>query len=149
MAERTQHVLSAVVPANPQEVRAFYADLDNLKDVHPLVVAVRTVSRVETGHGHTQTYRVTDRIRVSRLTLRTSYTARVSVTDTGEITSEARQFPGVRLRSVVTFDPLNPGTLVTERITIQAPPPLAAFTTRQALAAHRAMLAGIRQHFGG
>lgn len=147
MVERAPQVLAEVVPAPPDEVRGFYADLHNIKAVHPLVISVREIPG--TGTSHTRTYRVTDRIRLGRLTLRTRYTARVTVTATGAIASEARQFPGVRLRSVVTFEPQGSGTLVTERITLHAPPPLAAFTTRQAIAAHRAMLAGIRRHFGG
>ncbi len=149
MAEHAQRVLTEQVAAPPDKVRAFYADLDNLKAVHPLVVAVRKISRTDTAHGRTQTYRVSDRIRLGWLTLRITYWAQVTVTDTGDITSSARQFPRVRLRTVVTFEPRGPGTLVTERITIQAPRPLAAITTRQAITAHRTMLAGIRRHFGG
>ncbi|ODQ93627.1 SRPBCC family protein [Mycolicibacterium holsaticum] len=145
MPEHAQQVLTEEVPAPAEQVRAFYADLDNIKTVHPLVVAVRTISRRD----HTRTYRVTDRIRLGPVTLRTTYWAQLTVTDSGDITSEARQFPGVRLCTVVTFEPVRAGTRVTERITIQAPRPLFAFTARQAITAHRAMLAGIRRHFAG
>jgi hypothetical protein len=49
----------------------------------------------------------------------------------------------------VSFDPLDGGTRVVERLTIEAPRPLAAITTREAVKAHTEMLAGIRRHFGG
>ena len=37
-AERT---ISDEIPAPPDEVRDFYVDLDNIKDLHPLVVSVQ------------------------------------------------------------------------------------------------------------
>ena len=40
--------LSEDVPAPPEEVRAFYVDLDNIKLVHPLIVSVQTTSRTQT-----------------------------------------------------------------------------------------------------
>jgi hypothetical protein len=48
---------------------------------------------------------------------------------------------------VVSFDPIPGGTRLTERIRISAPWPLLAMTARQAVAAHREMLAGIRRRF--
>jgi hypothetical protein len=47
----------------------------------------------------------------------------------------------------VSFDPTGTGTRLTERIRIAAPRLLAAMTQREAVAAHVAMLAGIRSHF--
>ncbi len=55
LAERT---VTEEIPAPPNEVRAFYVDLDNIKRVHPLVVAVRTTDRHQTADGYVQTYRV-------------------------------------------------------------------------------------------
>jgi hypothetical protein len=63
------------------------------------------------------------------------------------VLTEADQPPGVRLRGTVSFEPIETGTRITERIRITAPVPLAAFTTREAVEAHIAMLAGIRRHF--
>lgn len=37
----SEHTLSQQVPAPPAVVRDFYVDLDNLRLVHPLIVAVR------------------------------------------------------------------------------------------------------------
>lgn len=139
--------LSEDVTAGPEDVRGFYVDLDNIKLVHPLVVAVRTVGRTESADGYEQTYRVTDRIPIGPLRLRTSYVARLRVPLVGDVSSDARQFPGVRLCGTVSFEPTESGTRITERIAIAAPRPLASMTVRKALDAHTEMLAGIRRHF--
>ncbi|MCW2562004.1 MAG: Polyketide cyclase / dehydrase and lipid transport, partial [Mycobacterium sp.] len=129
------------------EVRDFYVNLDNIKQVHPLVVAVRTTDRRQTPDGYEQTYRVQDRIPMGRLRLRISYAARLRVPHTGDVTADSRQFPRVRLHTIVTFQPIAAGTRVTEHMRIEAPRALAGMTTREAVKAHTAMLAGIRQIF--
>ncbi|BBY06463.1 SRPBCC family protein [Mycobacterium noviomagense] len=143
-AERT---FTETVPAAPEQVRTFYVNLENMKLVHPLVVAVRSTSRRNTGDGYIQSYRVTDRIRFGPLGIRINYRARLQVPVHGDVITEARQFPGVRLRGAVTFEPIQVGTRIIERIHISAPRPLAAVTIRQAANAHIAMLAGIRHRF--
>jgi Polyketide cyclase / dehydrase and lipid transport len=144
-AERT---LTEQVPAPPHEVRDFYVDLDNIKIVHPLIVSVEVVSRRDTSDGgYQQTYRVIDRIPLGPFTIRTAYQARLQVPTDGDVLTEADQSPGVRLRGTVSFEPIDDGTRVTERIHIAAPRPLAGFTTREAVKAHVAMLSGIRSHF--
>jgi polyketide cyclase/dehydrase/lipid transport protein len=144
---RVECTLSEDVPGAPDDVRRFYADLDNIKFVHPLVVSVRTVDRHETADGYVHTYRVGDRIPFGPVHLRTSYVARLYVPVAGDVLSEARQFPGVRLSSAVAFQPVGTGTRVVERIRIEAPRPLASVTAEKALAAHTEMLAGIRRRF--
>ena len=104
------------IPATPDEVRDFYVDLDNIKVVHPLVVSVQTISRSENADGYVQTYRVRDRIPLGALAIRISYWARVEVPVHGDVLTEARQFPQVRLRGVVTFEPTDVGTRLTERL---------------------------------
>jgi hypothetical protein len=143
-AERT---LSEHVPAPPDAVRDFYVDLDNIKLVHPLIVSVETVSRGETPEGYQQTYRVVDRIPLGPLSIRTSYQARLRVPARGDVLTEADQSPGVRLRGRVSFEPVDGGTQVTERIGITAPRLLAGVTIREGVKAHVKMLAGIRSHF--
>ena len=144
LAERT---VTEEIPAPPDEVRDFYVNLDNIKLVHPLVVAVRTTDRRETADGYVQTYRVQDRIPMGPLRLRISYIARLHVPHTGDVTAESRQFPRVRLHTTVVFAPIAAGTRVTEHMRIEAPRALAGTTTREAVKAHIAMLAGIRQTF--
>jgi len=139
--------LSEEVAAPPDRVRDFYVDLDNMRLVHPLVVAVRTVARTGTAAGDVQTYRVSDRIPLGRRTVRTRYLARLQVPASGEVTAEARQFPSVRLQSVVTFDEIDGGTRIVERMRVSAPRPLAAVTIREAVRAHNEMLSNIARHF--
>lgn len=143
-AERT---LTQDVPAPPDEVRDFYVNLDNIKLVHPLIVSVETVSRSESPDGYRQSYRVIDRIPLGPLAIKITYRARLRVPTDGDVTTEADQSPGVRLRGTVSFEPIETGTRVTERIRMAAPRLLAPMTTREAVKAHIAMLAGIRRHF--
>jgi hypothetical protein len=139
--------LTEEIPAPPDQVRDFYVDLDNIKVVHPLVVSVQTISRSQTPDGYQQTYRVRDRIPLGVLSIRITYWARVEVPAHGDVITEARQFPRVRLNGAVTFQPIDSGTRLTERLQIAAPRLLAAMTQREAVNAHIAMLAGIRSHF--
>lgn len=143
-ADRT---LSEQVPAPPDAVRDFYVDLNNIRLVHPLIVSVETVSRSETPDGYQQTYRVVDRIPLGPLTIRTGYRARLRVPIRGDVLTEADQSPGVRLRGRVSFEPVDGGTRITERISIAAPRLLARVTIREGVKAHVKMLAGIRSHF--
>lgn len=144
---RADRTVSQDVPARPDAVRDFYVDLDNIKLVHPLIVSVETLSRTETPDGYQQSYRVVDRIPLGPFTIRTVYHARLRVSARGDVLTEADQSPGVRLRGTVSFDPVDGGTRVTERIRIAAPRPLAGVTVREAVKAHAEMLAGIRSHF--
>ncbi len=142
-----EHTLTQEVPAPPDEVREFYVDLDNIRLVHPLIVSVEVVSRSATPDGYVQSYRVVDRIPLGPFTLTITYRARLRVPAAGDVLTEADQSPGVRLRGTVSFEPTETGTRVTERIRIAAPRILAPMTTREAVKAHIAMLAGIRRHF--
>ncbi|BBZ42538.1 SRPBCC family protein [Mycobacterium conspicuum] len=143
----TEAEVSEDVPAPPDEVRAFYVDLDNIKVVHPLIVSVETTSRTEGPDGYLHSYRVVDRIPLGPLTIKITYRARLHVPHQGDVLTEAAQSPGVRLHGRVSFEPIDAGTRVTERIRFAAPRPLAALTTREGIKAHIEMLAGIRRHF--
>jgi hypothetical protein len=142
-----ERALSEQIPAPPDDVREFYVDLRNIIRVHPLVVSVTPSERTPSGDGYVQTYRVRDRIPFGPLTLAVGYTARVTVPVRGDVHTEARQFPRVRLSGIVSFEPTRDGTRLTERLLISAPRPLASFTVREAVKAHQAMLVGIREHF--
>ncbi|BBZ46453.1 SRPBCC family protein [Mycobacterium parmense] len=144
---RSTHTLSQHVPAEPDDVREFYVDLDNIRLVHPLIVSVQVLSRGETPDGYDQTYRVVDRIPLGPISMRITYRARLLTRADGAVATEADQWPAVRLRGAVSFEPADGGTLLVERITVAAPRPLAATTARQAVQAHATMLAGIARHF--
>ena len=149
LTARDHQTVAGDIPAPPRQVLEHYVDLTNIALVHPLVVSVRSISRDQTPDGYTQTWRVKDRIPLGPFTLPTTYTARLQVPEDGPVTAEARQFPAVQLNSVVSFDAVPDGTRLTESIEIVAPRPLLALTVRQAVAAHKEMLAGIRRHFAG
>jgi hypothetical protein len=144
---RAERTLSEEIPASPAAVREFYVDLDNIKWVHPLVVAVHATDRQQTADGYIQSYRVEDRIPLGPTTLRIKYVARLHVPDAGDVTAEAHQFPRVRLRTTVSFEPVEAGTRITEHMRIEAPRALAAMTVGEAVKAHTAMLAGMRGCF--
>jgi hypothetical protein len=144
---RAERTFTEEIPAPPDAVRDFYVDLNNIKRVHPLVVAVHSTCRTQIEDGYVETYRVHDQIPFGPFTLRTRYVARLRVREAGEVIAEARQFPGVRLFSTMTFERADAGTRLTERMRIEAPRALAAVTTRQAAKAHIAMLAAIRRLF--
>ena len=143
-ADRT---LAEDVPAPPAQVRDFYTDLNNMKLVHPLVVSVRAGTRREAADGYIQDYRVGDRIKLGRIRFPISYRVVLQVPADGDVVTEARQFPQVRLIGQVSFRGIDAGTRIVERLQIAAPVPLAAVTTRQAVQAHRSMLAAIRRRF--
>jgi hypothetical protein len=143
----TDHVISGEVPAAPKDVRDFYCDLHNITQLHPLVVSVEAIHRDETADGYHQTYRIRDRIPLGPVSVGITYTARVHVPTTGDVLTEARQFPRVRLHGTVSFEGVEGGTRLTERLRIEAPRPLAAVTAKQAVKAHAEMLAGIRRCF--
>ncbi len=144
---RAERTLTEEVPALPDDVRDFYVDLDNIKLVHPLIVSVEELSRSDEADGYRQSYRVVDQVKLGPIRFQITYKARLHVPVRGDVQTEAYQSPGVRLRGTVTFAPIQGGTRVTERVQIAAPRPLAGYTTREAVKAHRAMLAGIRSHF--
>jgi hypothetical protein len=144
---RAERTVSEEIPAPPDEVRNFYVDLDNIKRVHPLVVAVHMTDRRKTPDGYVTSYRVQDRIPLGPLHLRISYVARLHVPDAGDVTAEADQFPRVRLRTRVSFEPIAAGTRITEHMRIEAPRALASMTVGEAVKAHTAMLAGMRRCF--
>lgn len=139
--------VSAEVPAPPEQVRAFYVDLDHISQVHPLVQWVRSTSRMELADGYRQDYQVRDRIPLGPFALPITYRARLIVPTAGAVTAQARQFPQVRLDSRVDFAATETGTRITEDLTIAAPRPLLAITVGQAVAAHTTMLAEIGTHF--
>lgn len=144
---RARFELSEEVPGTPDDVRTFYTDLANMKLVHPLVVAVEVVGDRHDSQGHHRDYRVRDRIPFGPLNLAVTYRATVLIAPDGVVHTEARQFPKVRLRGTVTFEPVGAGTTIAEAVDIEAPRPLMVFTARQAEEAHKAMLAAIRLHF--
>lgn len=143
----SEHRLTETVPAAPTVVRDFYTDLGNLKSLHPFLVSVRTLQRTTTAEGYRETYEIRERIPLGPLTLPIKFTAVLEVPDGGPVRSDSRQFPQVRLHSVMAFDAADGATHISEHLLISAPRPLAGITVSDGVSAHIDMLAGIRRHF--
>lgn len=144
---RADRTVSAQIPGVPDDVRAFYVNLDNIRAVHPLVVSVQSTDRSDTADGYVQTYAIHDRIPLGPARLPIRYVARLKVPRVGDVIADSYQFPQVHLHTVVSFQSADGGTLLTERMRIEAPRPLAAVTVGQAVDAHREMLSGIAARF--
>lgn len=128
------------MPADTATVRNFYTDVANLKLVHPLILTVRKV-----GPEH---WRVQERNPLGPLSFRVWYSTHVHVEANGDVVGESRLFLGVRLHDIVSFESVDGGTQVIERLRIVAPRPLAAYTHREAVKAHEEkMLGAMRRHF--
>lgn len=74
-----ERVISEIIPAPPNLVRDFYVDLDNLRTLHPLIVAVQRTARTVGPDGYVSDYRVQDRIPFGRSALPVTYTATLHV----------------------------------------------------------------------
>ena len=144
---KTERTLTEEVPAPPNEVRDYYVDLNNIKLVHPLIVSVEQTSRSQTPDGYRQSYRVVDQISVGSVHHSDQLPGTVDRARGRRRAHRGRSVPGVRLRGTVSFEPIEGGTRVTERIRFAVPRPLAAVTVREGVKAHIKMLSGIREHF--
>jgi hypothetical protein len=146
-----QRVVSQQIPAEPAEVRAFYVDLSNLKALHPFLVSVEAGPRRSLADGYVQEFRIREDVPLGPVRLPIRFRARLTVPSSGPTISESFQFPRVRLRTVVSFEPAGMGqeaaTLLTEHIRFSAPWPLVGVTVRQGVAAHREMLVRLAAKF--
>src|SRR5689334_21930405 len=128
MSRTVSRVITATVPGRPEAVRAWYLDLTNLRQVHPLIVAVRRVGTDLAADGTAITdYLVTDRMAVAGLRLRFTYRVRMSAPPDGPIATLARQAPRIRLVGEVAFTPAGDATAIREALTVHAPWPLRRF----------------------
>jgi hypothetical protein len=131
--------LTEFVPTDPATMRAFYTDLTNLKALHPLILSVREVAPGR--------WRVQERNALGPLGIRTWYSVQLSVDADGDVVGESQAHLGVRVHDVVSFEAVDGGTKVVERLRLVAPLPLIGYAHREAVKAHEKMLAGMRRHF--
>lgn len=133
------------IEAAPVAVRAHLASFEHHNAIHPMIVSVRELDPRTAADGlPLRRYAITDRMRLGPLTLRFTYLATTYETDDGELISDAYQRPRVHLRNSTKCLVSGTGTLVRERVTVEAPRPLVGFVLRQAQAAHQAMLANLK-----
>lgn len=133
----TAFEVSVVVPAEPDEVRDFLADLRRCARIHPLIVRVDRLGERMPG---VHRYRIRDRMRLGPMTIAFSYLVETTRTAEGDIVSDAYQFPRIHLHNVTSFTPVEGGTLVHEQVTITAPRFLVNTVRREGSRAHRVML---------
>ncbi|NEW38921.1 SRPBCC family protein [Nocardia cyriacigeorgica] len=135
--QRTGFEVSVVVPAPPDRVRDFLADLRESIRIHPLIVRVDRLNQRMPGIDR---YRIRDRMRMGPMTIAFSYLVETTRTPEGDIVSDAYQFPRIHLHNVTSCTPVDGGTLVHEQVTITAPRLLVATVRREGARAHRTML---------
>jgi Polyketide cyclase / dehydrase and lipid transport len=134
---RTGFELSVVVPAEPEKVREFLADMRECARIHPLITRVVRLSR---RMPDIDRYRIRDRMRLGPITIAFSYLVETTRTPEGDIVSDAYQFPRIHLHNRTSCTPTQDGTLVHEQVTITAPRFLVGTVRREGIRAHRAML---------
>ncbi|MDO3638167.1 SRPBCC family protein [Mycolicibacterium arseniciresistens] len=135
----SEWTLTEFVPTDPATIRGFYTDLQNLKAVHPLILTVREVAPGR--------WRVQERNAIGPLAIRMWYSVQMDVDVDGDVIGDSQAHLGVRLRDVVSFEAVDGGTEVVERLRLVAPRPLIGYAHREAVKAHEEMLAGMRRHF--
>ncbi len=137
---------SLFIAAVPSVVREHLASFEHHDRIHPMIVAVCELDPLDTGDGNTQVrrYMITDRMRIGPLTLRFTYLATISEDASGELVSDAYQRPRVHLHNTTRCEASDAGTLVRERVRVEAPRPLVGFVLRQAQVAHHEMLANLK-----
>lgn len=141
-------VETATVPGSPDSVRAWYCDITNLRQVHPLIIDVsRTGHSVDAAGTTVSDFAVRERVLVAGLPVRTTYRVTITAPTQGPVRTLARQFPRVRLDGEVTFTAAEGGTVIHERVTVHAPRPLLRFVAREGQRAHVEMFARMAARF--
>lgn len=136
--------LAVDVAVPPARLLAFLSALENFAPLHPLIESIRPLPP-EPARPHARRYRVVDRIPLGPFRLRTVYTAELEPVGEDRIRGEAWQSPGIHLSSLYTLEALGPGrTRLRESVAVRAPLGLRRFVARQASAAHRATLDGLK-----
>jgi hypothetical protein len=124
-------------------LHAFLCDLHNYVRLHPLIESIQEISPVEQLPG-ARRYRVVDRVRLGPFRFRTVYTAALESATEDEIHGHAWQFPGIRLRTIYALERTESGTLLAERVSIEAPLILRRFVVSQARQSHKETLARMK-----
>lgn len=115
--------------------------------IHPFIVRVRRLdSLAAPDGGPLDRYSITDRVPLGPFRLPATYLATIWRSADDTLTSDAYQFPRVHLHNVTRCREEGQGTRVEEVVTIYAPSLLSGYVRRQAFAAHKAMLANLKQH---
>ncbi len=128
----------------PEVLRAFLVDLHRYVPLHPFIESIQDMS-VDPAIPTARRYRVVDRIPIGPFKMRTVYVAALEPVAADEVHGHAWQSPGIRLRTVYGLEEIREGTRLTERCFVDAGRLMRGFVVRQARAAHRETLDGMKQ----
>jgi len=143
---RTAFSQDILIAAPPQKVRSFFARMENLPLIHPLILNVQYVKTTRTeDQVPIQHYRVRDRMRLGPLLLTFTYRVQMLENAEGDLVFETFQSPRIYLFNTTRFLPHPSGTRVTEQVDIDAPRLLLQVVRDQGKQAHWQMLANMKR----
>ena len=131
MGRRT-FTVTTDVPVTPDAALDFLADLPRHRGLHPFLVSARVVAAGPAW----QEWQVHERPSVGPLRYPVRFRARLARPRTGELVSQVRLPPGVRLDSDTVAAGTTQGTRLVETTTVTAPWPLLGYVARRAERAH-------------
>ncbi len=116
-------------------VHAFLSDLQNYVPLHPLIESIEEVPSTQERPA-ARRYRVVDRLDMGPFRPRSVYTAELEPKGEFEVHGRAWQSPGIRLHTVYGLEDVGSGTLLVERVFVEAPWILRRFVSSQARRSH-------------
>ena len=144
----TQKILEEeiFVAVTPEVARAFMADLQHHDKIHPLIIDVQRTNTITHPDGtHEDHFKIRDQLRQGPLTYKITYRVTLSINPSGEIVSDAYQFPGVHLHNITSFRADNKGTWIKEHIEINSSRLLIATVYKKAQESHHEMLKNLKR----
>jgi hypothetical protein len=141
---------SISVNAAPEVCSAVLFKAANYPLLHPLIRRVENVSHGKDAHGQPiTTFYALDRLRIGPISFTVKYKTimtLVKLPNGGEcINFDAYALPNLHLSSVISFQPENSGTQVSEHVSISVLSLLANYSVKQAQAAHKVLLANMKK----
>ena len=132
------------IEAEPERVARFLTTMSEHTSLHPLIVAIEEEPSAPGDAPGSRRYRIRDRLRMGPFTFHIQYRATVWRDASGDIVSDAYQFPAVRLHNVTRCRAEGQGTRVEERVLVRAPWPLLGYVVEQARRSHQRMLENLK-----
>lgn len=134
------------ITAAPEIVRGLLAEMNNRSEMHPLIVQIQHINTTTAPDGtQVEAYRIRDRMKLGIFTIRFTYRANMSVNADGDIVSDAYQWPGVHLHTIITYRAEGSGSHIREHIEITAPRLLMKTTYDAAVSSHQKMMANLKK----
>lgn len=140
--------LDVEIAAPMRCVLDFLGDLENLRDLHPLIQEIRELPR-RPDRPAARHYEILDRVPLGPVRLATTYRAAIEAVSETELWATAWQSPGVELDTRYVAEERSAGMRLHERVWVRTPrwlPGLDRFVRHQAEAAHRVTLDRLSAH---